>query len=248
MAEIFQTKKWFKRWWGVTVIVLIAVFLIFVGIFGFITVRYWQTIRSGGGDVLSEKINRDFSFFDRANKAPDKVDRAVLENKNSPFLGRPNASLVIVEFIDFRCPNCLTAAPIIRQVAEKYGNKVKIIARNFPVESTHPGASELAAFAVCANAEGKYWSANQALFAVQDQLGERLTAENLETLADYVGLDLAKLKTCLISDKTRQVVEKDYFDGLKAGVRGTPTYFVNGQPAEGVISFEVWEKYINAQK
>jgi len=158
------------------------------------------------------------------------------------------APVTIVEFADFKCPNCRLAAPILRQVAQKYGNKVKIIFRNFPVESTHPGATRLAEIAYCADRQGRFWPMHDLLYAEQDTLIPVLPRAEVQRLAEKTDLDLKQLWSCLGSPAAAIAVNRDYSDGFGVGLRGTPTWFVNGKKVEGVVPFEVWERYLDNVK
>ena len=172
------------------------------------------------------------------------VDRSILENGDVPFLGNPNASTTIVVFGDFRCPNTKNAMPIIKQLAAKYGYKLKVIFRNFPGESIHPGATRLAQIGVCAYSQGRYWQASDYLFAKKDDLPVYLASGDIAALAGATGLNLDKLNKCIDSSAAVIKVNRDYADGYRFGVGGTPTFFINGQKIEGVVPFDAWEKFI----
>ena len=126
----------------------------------------------------------------------------------------------------------------------KYWSKIKVIARDFPAESLHPGASELAVLASCAHSQGKYWALQDILFANQDQIPAKLTEVDMKNLLGQAGVDLMQVQKCLIGSQVKTEINRDYATGFKYGVRGTPTFFINGQKIEGVISLEAWEKFL----
>lgn len=169
--------------------------------------------------------------------------RKTLETSDDPYLGSLNADLVIVEFMDFKCPICKAQAPEILRLIGKYGYKIKVIVRDFPMESVHPGTSGLAEIASCANEQGAYWSFSDYFFANQETLGAEMPIATVEQLCDEFGVDKTKIKKCLDAGRGRTEVNADYSDAYRSGVtRGTPTYFVNGRILEGAVSFEQWEK------
>ena len=104
-----------------------------------------------------------------------------------------------------------------------YGDKVRLVYRDYPL-SFHPNAENAAMASECAEEQGKYWEMHKAMFANQQKLG---APELIET-AGGLGLDKDKFKTCLDSGKFRPEVQKDFQDGQKVGVTGTPTFFING--------------------
>ena len=250
--ETFSTNqtKWYHRWWGVVALGFLVMVGISVIAFGVLTVSYWWKIKQGKGDELAQQFANSAGGFTVAKNVPgvinnSPVDRKVLESENSPFLGRSTAPVTIVEFIDFKCPNCQKEAPIIAQVAAQYGQWVKIIVRNMPIEDLHPGAFELARLGVCANDQHRFWPLHDWLYQHQDDSQTVLTPDFLSTVAGAAQLDVPLLQTCLASNRPAQLVRADFFDGLRFGVRGTPTFFINGEKVEGVISWDKWSAYLS---
>lgn len=235
--------RWYQTAWGIALLGLGGLALLALIVFGTFTVKYWWQIKHGQGIALQQQVYGGFDRSVKGNRG-EKADQSILETGDFPFLGNPNASTNIVVFGDFRCPNTKNAMPILKQLAGKYGYKIKIIFRDFPGESIHPGATRLARISACAYEQGKYWSVSDYLFAKQDILPVYLLPTDIADLAGATDMDLEKLKQCLDSSATAQKVNRDYADGFKFGVGGTPTFFINGQKAEGVVPFEAWEKVI----
>ncbi|EKD43359.1 MAG: DsbA oxidoreductase, partial [uncultured bacterium] len=154
----------------------------------------------------------------------------------------------VVEFIDFKCVNSKAEASILRQMMQKYGNKVKLIIRNFPVESTYPGSSQLSVLALCSYAQGNYWPMHDWLFENQANLANTLGDEDLDGIAQNFGMDAEKLKNCMKSNDVKVAVNKDYADGYRFGIGGTPTFFVNGEKVEGAIPYNAWEMFFQNLK
>ncbi|MBU0546525.1 DsbA family protein [Patescibacteria group bacterium] len=236
--------KWYQTWWGVTSAGLVA--LAIVGALGFAILvgKYWWMIKQGRGDELLTQIQKTQPV---AKDDPLLMaKRKELETADDPFLGNPNAEIVIVEFVDYKCSNCKSAAPILHQIIDKFGYKVKIIVRDFPIETAHPGATKLAEIAFCANEQGVFWKMHDILFQVQDELPAELSVPDINRLADLAGVNKTKLQSCLDKQEPLIEVNLDYAVGYKNQMRGTPTYFVNGQKVQGVIPREDWEKYLNS--
>jgi protein-disulfide isomerase len=236
---------WYKTGWGIAVLGLMGLLLVGAVTFSVITIKFWWQIKQGNGNLLQQQV---YSGFDRQKQSTvsEKVDRTILENGDFPFLGNPNAPITIVLFGDFRCPNTKNAWPILQRLLGKYSYKVKLIYRHFPGESIHPGANKLSQIGVCAYKQGqdKYWGVHNYLFSNQNSLPTYLGPQDLSTLASETGLDMNKLNECLGSSEALIKINRDYADGVRFGVGGTPTFFINGQKIEGVIPWEAWEGFV----
>lgn len=233
-----------QTWWGVTLLSLGGVLVLAVVIFLVVVGRYWWEIKQGRGEDLAQKIYNDFNTTTTASAI--SADRLILERSDAPYLGNAEAKVVVVEFVDFKCPNCLAEAPIIKSLVQKYGSKLKLIIRNFPVESLHPGATQLAILAECAYEQGLYWPIHDYLYSKQTELLASLSDEEIKSvIAPALSLDAKRLKICMSDRNTVVKVNRDYADGLKYGVRGTPTFFINGEKIEGVVPLEVWDQFFS---
>jgi protein-disulfide isomerase len=236
--------RWFQTTWGVALLGLGGLVIFTVLAFAGITIKYWWQIKHGGGDLLQQQVYSGFTALQNRNQNSEKVDRKILESGEFPYQGNPNASTTIVVFGDFRCPYTKEEWPILQRLISTYGYKIKLIFRNFPAESIHEGTTKLAQIGACAYNQGKYWGVHNYLFIKQDELPVYLGAEDIVSLARETGLDLDKLKKCLDASTTAIKVNRDYADGYKFGVGGTPTFFVNGKRLEGVVPWETWEKFV----
>jgi len=232
--------SWYQTWWGVVIIGLVVLVVVAVLGLGSVVGYYVWKIKRGEGDDILNKLNE--------TKKPVSAildsTRKDLETSDDPILGNPKAELVIVEFIDFKCPNSKAADQIIKKVAQKYWNKVKVIVRDFPTESIYPGSSELALLSSCAQNQGKYWALHDIFFANQDTLPLKLSELDTKNLLGQAGVDFAQVQKCLNGSQVKTEINRDYATGFKYGVSGTPTFFINGQKVEGVITFEAWEKFL----
>jgi protein-disulfide isomerase len=241
MAFIPQkTKHWYSTWWGVTILVASVLIAAAILAFGLLIFSYWREVKSGNTEYFRQK------FYQQAQKTEDPeitALRVVLETTDDPFLGYINAPNVIVEFIDHKCPICKAQDTVMRQIESKYYYKLKIIVRDFPMESVHEGTTQYAAIASCAHEQGGYSLVSNLFFSNQDTLPTELTDDEIANMSDSFGLDKTKMRECLDSGRGRTEVMKDYSDAVEAGLtKGTPTYFVNGYKLEGAVPFATWEE------
>lgn len=244
---LLGVRPWYGHWWGKILIGFMVFSLVILVVFAVITAMYWWQIQHGVKPDIGTPSPGSFTAS-LASKAGAYVDRARLETTDDPSLGRTGAPVTVVEFVDFKCPNCRAAAPIMDRVIARHGAQVHLIVRDFPVESTHPGATELSELAYCADQGHRFWPMFQVLYNEQDTLPSALDDATLQHLTDQIGADFNTIKTCLASAAAFQEVQTDYLTGISAGVRGTPTFFINGEKIEGVIPFEAWEKYLEKVK
>ncbi|MEA2693125.1 MAG: hypothetical protein QOJ16_2512 [Acidobacteriota bacterium] len=161
----------------------------------------------------------------------------------APVQGPTSAPITIVEFSDFQCPFCSRLLPTLDQVKKKYGDKVKIVFRQYPLPM-HQNAPKAAEASLCANDQGKFWEMHDAMFA--DQQG--LAVDGLKAKATKIaGLKADQFNSCLDSGKHAEEVKKDIAAGSAAGVNGTPAMFVNGRFINGAVPFEDVSKVIEEE-
>jgi protein-disulfide isomerase len=162
----------------------------------------------------------------------------------APFKGNESAKVTIVEFSDFECPFCGKGADVVNQISKKYGNKVKIAFKQFPLQM-HKNAPLTSEASMCVHEQNKdkFWKFHDIAFKNQD----KLDAENLVKHAKTAGVDEKKFKECLDSHKYADYVQKDMAYGNKLGVRATPTFFVNGQLVSGAQDISVFSELIDEE-
>ncbi|MBV8857361.1 MAG: DsbA family protein [Acidobacteria bacterium] len=146
---------------------------------------------------------------------------------DQPTKGKADASVTVVEFTDYQCPSCAAAQPILEKLITEYGDRVRFVIRDFPLQM-HPEARKAAEAAEAAREQGKYWDFTAILFRNQSAL----KPEQLKQYAQVIGLDRAKFDAALDKGTFADKVERDMIDGQKFGVSGTPTFFVNGRRAK----------------
>lgn len=160
----------------------------------------------------------------------------------APSFGPADARITIVEYSDFQCPYCAMSAPKAMALATQYPRDVRLVFKQFPLDF-HSNAQRAAEASLAANAQGKFWPLHDKMFANYRQL----TPENILRWAAESGLDMAKFKAELQSEKYRSVVEKETKEGMAAGVMGTPTFFINGKRYNGPFELEALKPILDAE-
>ncbi len=143
--------------------------------------------------------------------------------------GDSSAAIEIVEYGDFQCPHCGAAHPILKKIQQLFGSQIRFVFRNFPLAESHPYATIAAIAAEAAGLQNKYWSMHDLIFEYQQQLDE----DFLYQLAAKLKLDTDKFELDLQSKALQDKVDADFESGMRSGVNGTPTFFVNGQKFDG---------------
>ena len=162
---------------------------------------------------------------------------------DAPFKGPAEAPITIVEFSDFQCSYCKRVLNVLDQVLERYPNKVKLAFRDFPIVNIHPHAQKAAEAAHCAAEQGKFWEFHDRLFDQQDAIPTANFADHAKAL----GLEVTTFQTCVDGRKYQEKVERNYAAGVKAGVSGTPAFFINGRPLSGAQPFEAFKVVIDEE-
>ncbi|HEX3572950.1 MAG TPA: thioredoxin domain-containing protein [Acidobacteriaceae bacterium] len=154
--------------------------------------------------------------------------------------GNADAPVTIVEFSDYQCPYCHQVEPTIAAVLAKYGDKVRFAYRDFPLRNIHDHAEIAAEASRCALEQGKFWDYHDQLFK-----GTNLDKEALVGYARNAKMDQQQFESCLTSDKYKAQIDKDIEEGRKAGVSGTPTFFINGISTSGAQQPDAFTRIID---
>jgi protein-disulfide isomerase len=162
---------------------------------------------------------------------------------DDPAQGKADAPVTVIEFSDFQCPFCLRVMPTLKQLRAKYGDKMRLVWKDFPLTQIHPQAFVAAQAGNCAREQGKFWEYHDKLFANQSAL----QAESLKKYAADAGLDAAKFNQCLDSSKYEARVEEELTAGNHLGISSTPTLYVNGRMINGAQPIEVFESVIDEE-
>jgi len=145
--------------------------------------------------------------------------------------GSFNAPLTLVEYGDYQCPYCGAAYPEIKRVQKRLGSKLRFVFRNFPITSSHEFAERAAEIAEASAARGKFWEMHDYLYEHQNILGD-LNA--ILQYASILGLDAEKLREEITSHTYLSRIKEDFNGGVRSGVNGTPTFFINGTRYNGL--------------
>jgi protein-disulfide isomerase len=150
------------------------------------------------------------------------------------LIGRPDASATLLEYGDYECPACGQAQPVVGAVLSEVGDRICFAFRHFPLSNVHPHAEGAAQSAEGAAAQGKFWEMHAALFENQDALDYDDTSE----YAAGLGLDANRLVREVMAGQYANRVREDFQSGIRSGVNGTPTFFINGLRYDGPFAAE----------
>lgn len=199
-------------------------------------------------------IQKQQDEYKKAQEEADKPKTVSGDFKDDDaVLGSATAPVTLVEFSDYECPFCKRHfTQTFPQIKAKYidTGKVKFIFRDFPLSFHEPLATQEAIAAECAREQGGdkiYYSYHDLLYKNTTSNGNGLTKEKLYDFAKELGLKPDKFKTCLDSEKYKDEVQKDFEDGGKAGITGTPAFIVGDQLISGAVPFSAFEKVIEEQ-
>ncbi len=236
-----NNNQWYRRkfclaFFIVGTIVFLALLLFGVKVFFLI-----QKINRGEIAIPDKYLtNRILAANVNINSNLTKID---VDTGDDPALGPKGTLVTIVEFSDFECPISEQVHTTIEEMVKIYGNKIRYVFRDFPVTYVHDYAEKAAEAGECAHEQGKFWEYHVKLFANQ----KNLTEDALKQYAGDIGLDRNRFINCLDSDKYAAEVKQDIDDGILAGVRGTPTWFIDGVKVEGIIPADKFVEIIDEQ-
>ena len=178
----------------------------------------------------------------RPQEDPNKVYK--LSVGNSFTKGPEDAAVTIVEFSDFQCPFCSQAAGLISKITEEYPDDVRFVYKNYPLPF-HKEAMPAAKAAIAAGKQGKFFEMHDYIFANYRQLKTKFAEDKYYTeAAEKVGLDVNKYKKDFDNPSTAKLIQDEMAEARTAGVRGTPTIFINGKKPQG-RSFELYKGIID---
>jgi protein-disulfide isomerase len=148
--------------------------------------------------------------------------------------GPESAEVTLVEYGDYECPYCGQAYPIVKQVQKQFGKRLRFVFRNFPLSQMHPHAEAAAEVAEFAGAHGKFWEMHDQLYENQARLGEALYL----SLGKELGLSTTAMRQAMKEETFKARVRADFTGGVRSGVNGTPTFFINGHRHDGSFDFD----------
>ncbi|MBN2853941.1 thioredoxin domain-containing protein [Patescibacteria group bacterium] len=221
---------WYKKWWGVLIVV--ALFLLFIVVF--LAAFY----------VFDEvkKIQEEEARSSIITAVEDKL-KLIEGNNDNYYIGAPKTGLdseplVITNFSNFSCVYSAKISKTIREIAEEFKTDIRFVYRDYP----SPDSIVLSLGARCAGEQGKFWEMHDLIFELQEDLAividEAEKKYALEQMADILELDVERFNKCVEDKKYLNQIRKDYEDGEKLKIKGTPTWFINGMEITGGLSKE----------
>ncbi len=229
MAENFDWhKEKFKKrvWQGISVFLFLIIFLLLI--------PHTEHLMKRQKEEQIPQVPQPTKFLGA---------RYDIEEDDDAIMGDKNAPVTIISFEDYQCPFCKRAfEQSVLQVKKDYidDGRVRYIFRDFPL-GFHPEAQFAAEASECAHEQGKFWEYHDALYENQQSLGSALYIQ----LAQQIGLDDDKFKTCIDTRKYSQEVKDDFSYGSKVGVTGTPTFFINGIKLVGAQPYQSFKQIID---
>ena len=143
--------------------------------------------------------------------------------------GPDDAPVTLVEYGDYECPHCGRAHPVVKAVQRELEGQLRFVFRNFPLAEAHPHALLAAQSAEAAGAQGRFWEMHDMIFEHQDAL----ELQDIVGYAESLGLDITRFESDLAAGTYAKKVRDDFRSGVRSGVNGTPTFFVNGVRYDG---------------
>jgi len=209
-----KLRPWYKKPWGIIIILLLLGLIVAVSASAFYVANKVQEIRKGqSAEQQAAEIQ--------------KITAAIDGRGENYSLGPINAKVKIVIFSDYACPYCRQAATVVRNLAKKYGNQIRITFRDYPL---HDNSVDLALAVNCAGSQNKFWEMNELLFNNQDTLSSLQGPElnlKLKELANSLGLNADNFASCLDNKTYLYRLNDDFSDAELLGLSGTPTWFIN---------------------
>jgi protein-disulfide isomerase len=138
--------------------------------------------------------------------------------------GPADAAVTLIEYGDYECPYCGAAYPIVKEVQARMAERLRFVFRNFPISTAHPHAELAAEAAEAAATQGSFWEMHDLLYENQ----QRLRDEDLRSYAEKLGLDVGRFVSDLAEHVHADRVREDFISGVRSGVNGTPTFYING--------------------
>jgi len=150
-------------------------------------------------------------------------------NKDDHIQGSPNARITLVEYGDFQCPNCGMAYPIIKNIQAEFGKTLRFVYRHFPLTNAHPMALPAAIASEAAARQQRFWDMHDMIFEQQ----RALNSYAFLAFAMELGLNITEFKMDLQDELLKEMVESHFESGVRSGVNGTPSFYINGHKYSG---------------
>lgn len=220
----------------IKIIFLIIALLVvaFIVYFGFLVFKYKKGIEKGS--FITKDMVQEYMNFE-SNKNSE-VSRVEIESSSEPYVGSNKPIMTIVEFGDFYCSKSKKYYPILKEFVNENKDKVRLIYRDLPILDSD---YSLALMADCANKQNKFWEMHDKLFDYQDE--SSMSQEVKDKIVSEIGLNKGMFDLC-ISRADYSVINKDLEISSELKLKATPTSFLNGNKAEGVLSKDVLKEFL----
>ena len=196
--------------------------------------------RAGKNEAEIRRLLDESPFAKQAaNRNRTLLDPVPLNLAGAPSRGPEKARVTLVEFSDFQCPICVQVTPKLKAVLALYPNDVRLVLKHFPLES-HGAARLAAAASIAAQQQGKFWEMHDKLYANS----RAITRAAVLNWARELSLDLTRFTAALDSPLTRARIDRDIAEGVRAGVEGTPSVFINGKQLQVNVEVDVLRRLI----
>jgi Protein-disulfide isomerase len=185
-----------------------------------------------GSATTNNTANKNAATNNSASNFQETYAKAPSGAVPAYYKGGQAANVIIEEFADYQCPTCAVMHPVMQQIQAAYGDRVKIVFRNFPLRTIHPKAYEAAVAVEAAGLQGKFWEM-QALIFNNQQAWAPNSSDHRKLFEDYaqkIGIDVEQFKNDMAGVAAKQRVDKDIERGNALGINSTPTFFLNGKP------------------
>ena len=191
--------------------------------------------------LLDQRVAKAQGAYIKSLREQAKVSVTLQEPRmevalnGAPIRGSKNAPVVIVEFADYQCPYCKQIEPQLERLKSEFGDKVAIAFKDFPLPM-HKNAPKMSEAAACAGAQGKYWEFHDYLF--KDVKEDNFSVDALKAEAKKLNLNAEQFDKCLDSDAHASEIKEAQAEGMRVGITGTPTLFINGRFLSGNVKYE----------
>jgi len=219
-------RSWYKKWWGVLLLVFLSIFLVLAVAFSFYVYSLIRQINSpvGQANGMTKNINSLISVDD-------------------PTFGPRDSKVVFIEFGDFQCSACQAAHPVVKKLMDNYGSQVLFVFKDFPLIQLHPQAALAALAGQCAKDQGNFWQMYDKMYQGDSALSEL----DLKTYALQLGLNSLEFSSCLNSAKHLDSIQSDFDLGVKLGIDSTPTFLINNNIVRGTARLAEFDRIIVAE-
>ena len=164
----------------------------------------------------------------------DTVLAVAVDDDRDHIQGPADAAVTLVEYGDYECPYCGAAYPIVKELQARMGDRLRFVFRNFPITTSHPHAEQAAEAAEAGAAQGRFWEMHDLLYENQTQLRD----QDLHGYAEQLGIDVERFDKDLAEHVHAPRVREDFMSGVRSGVNGTPSFYVNGARHDDSYDFE----------